>query len=439
MVAAVVPCAAVVSAAVQRFDMAQFQPQADLPAFTPRFNFDSEASTLSTSSSQGPDAPVVCSPLCANSEGIVVSGQPTTTATSSASFPIVDLPSLSFTGNNTFPAANRVTASTELDRSNMGQLYAHLELFDHSQRSSLRTITRKQQLHPQRYRHDYLAHSSILLLSPGWSSATRYGLCSVPNQINRSGQCKLHKFCPYCAWLEQRKVMARYVNSFHQTNWFWLTITFHGDLSMDSCGSYYDLPGYWDAGQSALRHIYKDDLIDGAFVAEELAVNRIAPSHTLPHLHSVIAADELTEETIETLRISTNSALDAAFGPDHLLAKIHVRPITSQHSLVCHLQYAVKPISIVRSYRAALDRIGTDPITATQINSQTTDLVLGYSEASKCRQRLVSIGSLDSKAKTFIGTKTTELKAAGRCVDEVLRAGHDAGENEQIAADELPA
>lgn len=207
---------------------------------------------------------------------------------------------------------------------------------------------------------------------------------------------------------------------------------------MDSCGSYYDLPDYWDSGQSALRHIYNDGLISGAFASEELAVNRIAPTHTLPHLHAVVAADDLTEQTIETLRDYTNKALDAALGPDHLAPKIHVRPIKSQHSLVCHLQYSIKPISIVKSYRTAFDRIGTGTITATQINSQATDLVLGYSQATTRRQRLIAMGSLDSKTKNFIGNKTSQLKTAGRCVDEVLRAGHEEGQSEQIPTEELP-
>ena len=412
------------SAVVPRFDMQQFQPQPNLPPFVPRFNFDLDDTGFSTSSSQGSNASVVCSPICSDSPGTVASEQSTAATSSSAQLTDSNSVSVTFTANNTLPSSNRVTDFSHLNRSNIGELFHHQDLLTHGQRNFLSTIVKKQQLHPQRYRDDYLSHSMLLLLSNGWSSANRYSMCSIPNSTNKSGQCRLHKFCPYCAFLEQRHAMARIVPAFEHGNWFWITGTFIGDLSMTTNSSYYELADHWDAYKKAIQQVTKAGLIRGAFWTEELAVNSLAPVHTLPHIHATIEADEFGEETVEQIKAHVIDHLRSCLGPDHLQPKIHVKSITTQHQLLSHVQYQVKPISIVKSYRKAWNSFASEDRTpATTINSHATDLVLGYSEATKRRSRILYAGNLDSKTKSFIGTKTSALKAAGTIVNEVMKEG----------------
>lgn len=144
------------SAAVLRLNTSQIQPQPNLPPpIVPRLNFDLESPTISTPSTLASATKIDPEAIWSDSDGILAGLQSTTSATSSASICILNSPSISCANNNTFQASKTITTSTDLDRSNMGQLFAHQELLDHTQRNFLKTISKKQQLHPQRYRQDY--------------------------------------------------------------------------------------------------------------------------------------------------------------------------------------------------------------------------------------------------------------------------------------------
>jgi hypothetical protein len=48
-------------------------------------------------------------------------------------------------------------------------------------------------------------------------------------------------------------------------------------------------------------------LIDGIYWTEELAVNRFQPTMVSPHVHCIIDAFELTDSTIEILKLIFDS------------------------------------------------------------------------------------------------------------------------------------
>ncbi len=187
------------------------------------------------------------------------------------------------TGSGSVVQVEPVQDFSKLNKSDINELFKHHNLLTPQQLNLLRSVQKKQQLHPQRYRDDYLRHSSILLLSNGWSSAQRYSLCSVPNSVNRSGQCKLHKFCPYCCFLEKQTALARYVPVYDSGQWFFMTGSFTGDLPMTGISSYFELQSYWDAYKLSLQQVVREGLLRGVFWTEELAVNSISPTQVLPH------------------------------------------------------------------------------------------------------------------------------------------------------------
>jgi len=321
---------------------------------------------------------------------------------------------------------------SKLNRANIEELDQHPHLLTPVQTNYLRTVQRKRELYPQRYRDDYLRHSSLLLLSNGWSSATRFSLCSIRNSVNRSGQCRLHKFCPYCAYLEKQQVLARYVPVFKSGIWFFVTLSFTGDLRMSGTNDYYDLLHYWDACKSALKSLVEQRLVRGVFWTEELAVNSIAPTHVLPHIHATIEADEFGAGRVEELKALAINHLNAVLGPDHLQPDIKVTSVNSQRSLLSHLQYQVKPVQIVRAYDLGwCGAVQNDRAGAVGLNSETTDLVLGYSSITNRRTKLNYAGNLNPKTKFYVGSKKTQLKAAQSMVHAVMREGVDYIEMEE--------
>ena len=60
-----------------------------------------------------------------------------------------------------------------------------------------------------------------------------------------------------------------------------------------------------------------------------------------------------------------------------------------------------------------------------KLNSDATELVLGYSEATKMRAKINHCGNLSPKTKAFIGTKTDDMKQAIAIVADVMREGKD--------------
>ena len=397
------------------------QTQTELAPFTPRFNFDSEKPATSTSSTPGQDKPIVLTASQSHSPSIVVNGNKTATATvSGAEY------SPHHISQSLNPTQPQIIESSKLNRSDINELLNHPHLIAPHQTNFLHNVERKRQLYPQRYRDDYLRHSSLLLLTNGWSSAQRYSLCSVRNAVNPSGQCKLHKFCPYCAFLQQRHNMARYVPAFDDGVWHFVTGSFTGDLLMRSAADYYELTDYWDAYKSALQELVRLNLLRGVFWTEELAVNSIAPVQTLPHIHAIVEADEMSDETMQQLNSLVVQNLKSVLGPDHLSPNIHAKTLSTQRNLLSHVQYTIKPIQIVKAYDTSFARsVHNNRSGVALLNSETTDLVLGYSVASKDRQRINSAGNLSSKTKNYIGTKEGDIEAAKEHVNDVIKQGTD--------------
>lgn len=195
---------------------------------------------------------------------------------------------------------------------------------------------------------------------------------------------------------------------------------------MTGLQSYFELTAYWDAYKSSLQKVVKEGLIRGAFWTEELAINSISPVQVLPHVHAIIEASDLRETVVQQIRDLVVSNLRAALGPDCLAPNIQVKSLNSQNKLLSHTQYLLKPIRIVRAYESAWSRaIHNNRAGAVGLNSETTDLVLGYSSVTKDRTRINYAGNLSPKTKQYIGTKDCERDDAREIVAQVMAEGVD--------------
>lgn len=309
------------------------------------------------------------------------------------------------------PCDNRLRDPTKLNRSDWGELKRYRYLLGGRNLRLLESVEKKPEFYHKRYDDpNYLPQSSLLLLSPGWASAERYALCGISNTSNRSGACRLHKFCPSCCWYERAHAQLRYVPAFDKGTWHWITGSFTGDLHMRTecpINDVNDWRAYWDAYKTAFVQMVNTKTFRGVFWTEELAVNSFLPTRVLPHVHAVVEADDIDAQKLAQ---AVCDHLEKALGDNHLQPDIQHAPILSERSLKDRIGYMLKPINVLKAYRNAWEEaLLDDRQLAPSLNSQATDLILGYSNVTTRRPKMIAKGSLDSKSKNFIGIPTREL------------------------------
>lgn len=312
------------------------------------------------------------------------------------------------------PAKERIQDFSKLNRSDWQELNRHGFLLSQCQQRHLKAVEKKRELFPKRFPDSqYLTHSAILLLSQAWASAERYACCGIRNKGNPSGHCKLHKFCPSCCWRERNKKQLMFVPAFDSGNWFWLTGSFTGELAMSTVTPGSDAEEwvhYWDAYKSAFVDWVQEKSVRGVFWTEELAVNSLLPTRVLPHVHAIVEADVVGEDALQDFNNTLNKQLRSSLGPDYLEPNIKVEPITTARSLLDRIGYMIKPLNVLMAYERAWPRAYPHGRRLTQqLNSQVTDLVDGYSLVTTDRKKINVKGSLDSKAKGFIGIPNDDL------------------------------
>lgn len=296
---------------------------------------------------------------------------------------------------------------SKLNRADLDELKAHEHLLDYRQSKHLKSVQRKVELYPQRFRDpNYLAQSAILLLSPGWASAERYSCCCIPNLINPTGACRLHRFCPYCSWYEGRKVQLSYVPVFDETNWHFLTGSYTGELEMALAADANTWLCYWDAYKAAFSAWVESGAVNGVYWVEELAVNSLQPIKVLPHVHAIVDAGYIEETDLQDLSVLIERHLEAELA-SHLEPNLQLKNVTSQRSLMDHLAYLHKPINLLKAYEKAWAP-WYNRHAVVSLNSQATDLVLGYSHVNNRRPKMHAKGTLNPKAKQFIGIPTSQ-------------------------------
>ena len=310
----------------------------------------------------------------------------------------------------TTPRQERIRDFSKLNRSDQGELMRHRSLMTSIQTRHLQSVRDKVEYYPNRYRScEYLPQSGILLLSHAWASAERYALCSIPNKGNPGGFCRLHRFCPYCCWYERQKFQLTYVPAFHNGTWHFLTGSFRGELTMAFNSDAFTWVDYWDAYKLALENWVRTGVVRGVFWCEELAVNSFLPAKVLPHVHALVDADEITAGQVQELLEAVSAYLQKTVEDEPLQPNVRIAAVESDRSLLDHVGYMVKPLNTVKAYEQAWPAASFhNRHLAQQLNSQATDVVVGYSHVTTRRKKVNAKGSLDWRTKGFIGITKAE-------------------------------
>jgi hypothetical protein len=199
-----------------------------------------------------------------------------------------------------------------------------------------------------------------------------------------------------------------YVPNYHQGNWHFLTGSFTGEL-LFSCSDGFDWLHYWDAYKYGLSALLNEGLINGVYWVEELAVNSFLPTRVLPHIHAIIDALELTDNTLAILKDRVCEHLAKTLGPDFLQPNIKTTAIQDEKGLFDRIGYMLKPLKLVRAYERAWAAASIhNRRKVWELNSELTDLIKGHSEITRMRPKMKSKGTLNPKSKGFIGVRKAD-------------------------------
>jgi len=292
---------------------------------------------------------------------------------------------------------------TDLRRTDMVELLDHQHLLPGDARNHLELVRRKPDVYPERFGDDAYLPNSTLLLASHYPGSGRYGYCCVPNPQNPRGLCKDHKFCPYCNYLIREQAVKTYVPAFDNGTWHFLTLSFVGNLPFDSANLQATLD-CWDACKDALQALHRDKVVAGLHWTEELAVLSFLPLRVMPHVHALVDCHDFDDEQIERLRLHLSNWQNEYGEPLDLVPDIDVRPISTHRSLLDRTRYLYKTINLSRPYDTAwVNFIDEERTRAWELNSQARELAAGVFEARKDRNRMHSKGTLNPRAKEFIG------------------------------------
>ncbi len=306
------------------------------------------------------------------------------------------------------PGLGPIRDGCTLNRSDIEELRDNQESLDLHTQQFLDLVYQKPEIYPDRFFEPHYLGNSALLIASSYPGSKRYAHCGVPNLVNRAGNCRDHKFCPYCNFLVRRQALQTYVPAFDHGTWHFLTLSFHGQLGFNHATAYASLD-CWDACRDALQHLLDLHRVRGLHWTEELAIRSFLPLRVLPHVHAVVDADTFGEEDLAQLqqrmlawRSHEGEALPRE--PD-----LDVRPIRTERSLFDRIRYLYKPLDLVPKYESAWPLASqNDRARAWELNSQVRELAAGIFQIRKDRQRMNSKGSLNPKDKRFIGIKKDE-------------------------------
>jgi hypothetical protein len=309
----------------------------------------------------------------------------------------------------------------KLNRGDKQELLDNQDVLDARTRGFLERVRRKPEIYPERFSTPrYLSNSTILIAS-SYPGSQRYAYCGVPNEFNLKGTCRDHKFCPYCNYLVREQAVRTFVPAFSNGSWHFLTISFSGQLPFDSANAPSSVD-CWDACKNALQHLEQTGIVAGVHWTEEIAIVSFLPLRVIPHIYVVVDASTFSADELELLRQQMTGWHNAQGEGLPLGCNLDVRPVSSERSLFDRVRYLYKPIEIAPRYEAAWNLAAQDDrARAWELNSQAREFAAGVFDIRKDRQRMNSKGTLNPRAREFIGIKKEDRAGYSQYLQELQR------------------
>jgi hypothetical protein len=277
------------------------------------------------------------------------------------------------------------------------------DLADHAQANWIRSAFSQYKSEQLGFNDEYF-ETAGLIINASATFAEKYSRCGMPKMGNPCW-CNLRKYCPRCAGVRGRALIARFRDCFHGRNWYSITLSFTGDLSVaEAAGIAEQL---WVAAHDVFTAKMKDWRVDGGIYSEEVSIRQYLPALITPHAHALINGDEVPDGAEKELERALNRVLKRkAFRRLGLKADVLVKSIGSEKHFENMLPYLQKECDLVSQYAAALEtKVDGSPGRLVALNSDVKDVVLGLSTIAINRKQLRYFGNMLGSSKNRIGIR----------------------------------
>jgi len=201
------------------------------------------------------------------------------------------------------------------------------------------------------------------------------------------------------------------------------------------CPAFVDeLMDWWNGCRYVVSNLINAGLIKGAFVLESVAIASYWPQvKCRPHVHVVIVADDVTEETFSHLNESLSSyraewwdgrkkrwQKPVYSDPEPLWSRASTRTYELKHDydFASVLSYMCNPVNFAKAYIEDRTRVTGSRSQARQLNTNVFDAIDGYIAATFGRWAHNYFGVLQHAHRDFKGIckKKRETKAFERLI-----------------------
>lgn len=279
------------------------------------------------------------------------------------------------------------TVPANLNHADLQELEHYLGQMPEALQESFRIKLDMIERYPQRFARANQCHSEMsgLLGMSDYTLSRRFLRCCQDGR-----PCGLVKWCDYCAYVRKMKLMRGLLTSFGTARFWFLTISFQGYLSFMP-GDALDVEVYWDAAVNALKMMVKDCIFEGIWWSEELHVQSLVPPLVEPHVHAIVACDQINMGMVDGLkeRVAAYRAVVCEhFKPENLPDRMFrvTRPITtrtyelrSEIDLTNVIGYLIKTINLPEAYLAEWTSAEADHRAGVPwLNMGVDDIVRGF-------------------------------------------------------------
>lgn len=298
-----------------------------------------------------------------------------------------------------------LTNPLAVDWSDASQLNRHERCFSEEQQRAFDLLNRKQNDYPHQITGNYLQNGRFVVAS-GVKIFQRFACCGRKEGF-KTVFCEKPMLCSGCARRNERILQQRFDGVFSKGTFYHVTISFTGDLPFDSISSH-AVTEHWTAVNAAVRHLYDQDMINGACVIDEIAVEQFLPLRVLPHGHAIIDADVFTTEHIQEIQ---------NFIRDHhpevqLAVNVRSRKLSSEYEFERIIAYCNKAIDLTKHYEAEAESIVSSKARSFEsLNREMRELLEGILVETYGFRKTQYCGTMHTQCKTrYIGNHISKKK-----------------------------
>jgi len=326
---------------------------------------------------------------------------------------------ISSSDNSSLPVDKKHVSINPLDLNWMdrSELISQADVLSETQRRLINQLVVKERDFSKGFENGNYFMNALPIIASDVKFSQRFVQCGR-HQGSARVHCEKPMFCSKCAEADGNRALGMYYNSFERGTFHFVTISFKGSVPFDSLNSSHML-AYWNAVDGAFKHLCSQDIVDGAYWVDELAIHDFFPLRVLPHGHAIIDSGAFTDEDVnEILEYLAENHSDLELKPS-----IEFTRIPDRYDFIRRIKYCNKSINLARPYETGVAYIDeASGRTMNALNREMRDFLEGVPVTTLGRKRIHRAGTMLPQCKSrYIGTNAKQRKRSFKAAMAAMR------------------